>query len=257
MDGPNSSRMAAASLLTFGSMRIVVAGMFDGIAAPFLVYHGAAISSSLCGGCDPVAHIGRQDVEHVADAAPAHAVRELSRDRAPGGAGIGRHEGPAPLEPGEVGIEALRRHAPERLHEGAEERMDGVDPVDGPLRAVLGIIGRMRGDLELREDVGIGRGLVSRHDGTGHDAAPQHVRDAPPRWDASPRDLEERLARVVHAGHNADLLARQPALVDLLAAMSGGARHRERPLGVVALERLWEIGLVELAAAVPLDLERG
>lgn len=128
---------------------------------------------------------------------------------------------------------------------------------DGPLGAVLGTIGRVRGDLELREDVGIGRGLVSRHDGAGHDAAPQHVHGAPPRRDASPRDLEERLVRVVHAVHDADLLARQPALVDLLAAMSGGARYPERPLGVVALERLWEIGLVELAAAAPLDLERG
>lgn len=30
MDRPSSSRMAVASLLTSGSMRIVVAGMFDG-----------------------------------------------------------------------------------------------------------------------------------------------------------------------------------------------------------------------------------
>ena len=63
-------------------------------------------------------------------AAPAYAVRELPRDRALGGAGVGRHEGPAPPEPGEVGAQVLRRHAPERLYEGAEERMDGVDPVD-------------------------------------------------------------------------------------------------------------------------------
>ena len=246
-----------ASFLTSGSMRIVVAGMFDGMVAPFLVYRGAAILSPLCDGCDPVVHIGRVDVEHVADAAPAYAVRELSRDRALGGAGIRRHEGPAPLEPGEVGVEVFRRHAPERLHEGAEERMDGVDSVDGPLGAVLGIVGRMRGDLELGEDVDIGGGLVRRHDGAGHDAAPQHVHGALLRQDAPPRDLEKRLVRVVHAGHDADLLARQPALAYLLAAMPGGARHRERPLRVVALERLGEIGLVELAAAAPLDLERG
>lgn len=42
----------------------------------------------------------------------------------------------------------------------------------------------------------------------------------------------------------------------LLAAMSGG-RYRECLLRVVALERLGEIGLVEFAAAAPLDLERG
>ena len=43
----------------------------------------------------------------------------------------------------------------------------------------------------------------------------------------------------------------------LLAAMAGGPRHRERPLRMVALERLGEIGLVEFAATAPLDLERG
>ena len=130
--------MAVASLLTSGSMRIVVAGMFDGMASPLLVYRGATILPPLCGGRGPVVHVGRLHVEHVADAAPADAVRELPRDRAPGRAGIGRHEGPAPPEPGEVGVEVLRRHAPERLHEGAEERVDGVDPVDGPPGAVQG-----------------------------------------------------------------------------------------------------------------------
>ena len=30
--------------------------------------------------------------------------------------------------------------------------MDGVDPVDGPPGAVLGVVGRVRGDLELGED---------------------------------------------------------------------------------------------------------
>lgn len=121
-----------ASLLTSGSIRIVVAGMFDGMAAPLLMYRCATILPPLRGGRGPVVHIGRPDVEHVADAAPAYAVRELPRDRALGGAGIGRNEGPAPAEPVEVGAEVLRRHAPERLHEGAEERMDGVDPVDDP-----------------------------------------------------------------------------------------------------------------------------
>ena len=160
MDRPSSSRMAVASFLASGSIRIVVAGIFDGMAAPFLVYRDATILLSLCGGFGPVVHLGRQDVEHIMDAAPAHAVGELSRDRALGGAGIGRHEGPAPLEPSEVGAEVLRRHALKRLHEGIEERMDGVDPVDGPLGRVLGIVGRVCVDLELREDVDIGGRLV-------------------------------------------------------------------------------------------------
>ena len=91
MDRPSSSRMAVASFLASGSIRVVVAGMFDGMAAPFLVYRDATILPSLCGGFGPVVHVGRQDVEHITDAAPAHAVGELSRNRALGGAGIGRH----------------------------------------------------------------------------------------------------------------------------------------------------------------------
>lgn len=219
--------MAVASFLASGSIRIVVAGIFDGMAAPFLVYRDATILLSLCGGFGPVVHLGRQDVEHIMDAAPAHAVGELSRDRALGGAGIGRHEGPAPLEPSEVGAEVLRRHALKRLHEGIEERMDGVDPVDGPLGRVLGIVGRVCVDLELREDVDIGGRLVRRYDGSGRDAVPQHVHGAFPRQDASSRDLEKRLVRVVHAGHDADLLARQSAPVHLLATMSGVTWHRK------------------------------
>lgn len=194
-------------LLASGSIRIVVAGMFDGMASPLLVYRDATILPSLCGGFGPVVHVGRQDVEQITDAAPAHAVGELSRDRALGGAGIGRHEGSAPLEPGEVRAEVLRRHALKRLHEGIEERMDGVDPVDGPLGTVLGIVGRVCGDLEFREDVDIGGRLVRRHDGSGRDAVAQRVYGAFPRQDVSSRDLEKRLVRVVHAGHDADLLA--------------------------------------------------
>lgn len=97
-----------ASLLTSGSMRTVVAGMLDGMAEPLLVYLVASILPPLRGRRGPVVHVGRPDVEHVADAAPAGPVRELSRDRALGGAGVGRHEGPAPPEPGEVGAEVLR-----------------------------------------------------------------------------------------------------------------------------------------------------
>lgn len=126
-----------------------------------------------------------------------------------------------------------------------------------PPGAVLGVVGRVRGDLELGEDADAGGRPVGRDDRAGRDAAPRRVHGAPPRKGAPPRDLEERLVRVVHAGHDADPLARQPAPVHLLAAVPGGARHRERPLRVVTLERLGEVGLVELAAAAPLDPERG
>lgn len=105
--------------------------------------------------------------------------------------------------------------------------MDGVDPIDGPLGTVLGIVDRVCGDLEFREDVDIGGRLVRRHDGSGRDAVPQHVHSAFPRQDASSRDLEKRLVRVIHAGQDADLLARQSAPVYLLAAMSGGTWHRK------------------------------
>lgn len=67
--------MAAVSLLTSGSMRTVVAGMFDGMASPLLVYRGATILPPLRGGRGPVVHVGRLHVEHVAGAAPAHGVR--------------------------------------------------------------------------------------------------------------------------------------------------------------------------------------
>lgn len=69
MDGPSSSRMAVASFLTSGSMRIVVAGMFGGMASPLLVHRGATILPPLRGGRGPVVHVGRLHVEHVADAA--------------------------------------------------------------------------------------------------------------------------------------------------------------------------------------------
>ena len=42
-----------------------------------------------------------------------------------------RRKGSAPAEPVEIGAEALAGHAPEAGHERAEERVDGVDAVDG------------------------------------------------------------------------------------------------------------------------------
>lgn len=246
-----------ASLLTSGSMRIVVAGVFDGMAAPFLVYRGATILPSLCGRRGPVVHVGRLHVEHVADAGRAGAVRELSRDRALGGAVIGRHKGPAPPEPGEVGAEVLRRHAPERLHEGAEERMDGVDAVDGALRAVLGIIGLMRGDLQVMQHVGICGDLVRGDDPARADTAAKGLRRALARDHTSPRDLEEGGVRVADARHYANLLAGESALVDLLAAMARSSRQGEGSLGMVALEGLGEVRLIEFAGLSPPDVELG
>lgn len=96
-----------------------------------------------------------------------------------------------------------------------------------PPGSVLGVVGRVRGDLELGEDADAGGRPVGRDDRAGRDAAPRRVHGAPPRKGAPPRDLEERLVRVVHAGHDADLLARQSAPVHLLATMSGVTWHRK------------------------------
>lgn len=114
-----------APLFTSGSMRIVVAGMFDGMAAPFLVYRGATILPPLCSGRGPVVHIWRRNVEHVADASRAEAVGELAGDRGLRRAGVGRHESAAPAEPVELGAEVLGGHAPKARHERIEKRMDG------------------------------------------------------------------------------------------------------------------------------------
>lgn len=219
--------MTVASFLTSGSIRIVVAGMFDGMVVPFLVYHGATILSSLCGGCDPVVHIGRQYVEHVADAGRAGAVGELTGDRGLRGAGVGRHEGAAPAEPVEVGGEVLGGYALEACHERFEERMDGIDAVDGALRAVLGVIGLMRGDLQVVQHVDVCGRLVRGDDRARADAPAQGLRRALARDNAAPRDLEEGGVRVADARHDADLLAGEAAPADLLAAVASLSRQDE------------------------------
>ena len=190
-----------------------MAGMFDGMAAPFLVYRGATFLPPLCDGRGPVVHIGRRDVEHVADASRAGAVGELVGNRGPRRAGVGRHEGAAQAEPVEVGAEALGGHAPEARDERIEERMDGVDPVDGVPGAVLGVVCLVRGDPELREDVEVGGLPVDRDDGARRDAAPQRVHGAPPRQGAPLSDLEKYLVRV-------DRATRRPS--------SGGAACSQR-----------------------------
>ena len=108
----------------------------------------------------PVVHEGRLEAEHVADAGRAGAVGELAGDRGLRRARTRRHEGAAPAEPVEVGSQVLGGHSLEAGHERAEERMDGVDAVDGALRAVLGIIGFMRGDLQVAQHVDVRGRLV-------------------------------------------------------------------------------------------------
>lgn len=92
----------------------------------------------------------------------------------------------------------LGGHAPEASDERIEERMDGVDPVDGAPGAVLGVVCLVRGDPELREDVEAGGLPVGRDNRAGRDEAPQRVHGAPPRQGAPPSDLEKYLVRVVH-----------------------------------------------------------
>ena len=82
MDRPSSSRMAVASFLTSGSMRIVVACMFDGMASPLLVNRGATILPPLCGGRGPVVDVGR--LLHT----PCASCRATVRSAAPGSAAM-------------------------------------------------------------------------------------------------------------------------------------------------------------------------
>lgn len=133
--------------------------------------------------------------------------------------------------------------------------MDGVDAVDRPLRAVLGVVGLMRGDLQVAQYVDVCGRLV-RGDGRARaDAVAEGLRRAPARDRAAPRDLEEGGVRVADARHDADLLAGEAAPADLLAAMARLPRQGEGALGVVALEGLGEVRLVELAGAAPPDAE--
>ena len=68
--------------------------------------------------------------------------------------------------------------------------MDGVDPVDGPPGAVLGVVGRVRGDLELGEDADVGGRPVGRDDRAGRDAAPSASMARP--LDRAPRPVTSR-----------------------------------------------------------------
>lgn len=124
----------------------------------------------------------------------------------------------------------LGGHALEAGHERIEERVDGVDAVDGALRAVLGIIGLMRGDLQVVQHVDVCGRLVRGDDRARADTVAKCLRCSLARDHAAPRDLEEGGVRVADARHDADLLAGKAALVDLLAAMAGLSRQREGTL---------------------------
>ena len=175
----------------------------------------------------PVVHEGRLEAEHAADAGRAGAVGELAGDRGLRRARARRHEGAAPAEPVEVGPQVLGGHALEACHERVEERMDGVDAVDGALRAVLGVVGLMRGDLQVAQRVDVCGRLVRGDDRARADAVAKGLRRTLARDHAASRDLEEGGVRVADARHDADLLAGEAALVDLLAAVASLSRQGE------------------------------
>ena len=133
--------------------------------------------------------------------------------------------------------------------------MDGVDAVDGAPRAVLGVVGLMRGDLQVAQHVDVCGRLVRGDDRARADTVAEGLRRALARDRAAPRDLEEGGARVADARHDADLLAGEAAPADLLAAVARLPRQGEGALGMVALEGLGEVRLVELAGAAPPDAE--
>lgn len=205
----------------------------------------------------PIVHIRRLHVEQVADANSAGASCELACDRRLRHAGACRHEGAAPAEPVEVDGEVLGGNALETRHERIEERVDGVDAFDRASRPALGAVGLMGSDVELGQHVNVGMSLVGGDDRAGADSAAQGVHGALFREVAAPRHLEEHGIGVAHPRHDADLLARQPSLVDLLAAAMGFPRHPEGALGAIALERLGEVCLVKLARASFPDVEPG
>lgn len=108
--------------------------------------------------------------------------------------------------------------------------MDGVDTVDGAPRAVLGVIGLMRGDLQVAQHVDVCGRLVRGNDRARADTAAKGLRRTLARDHAAPRDLEEGGVRVADARHDADLLAGEAALVDLLAAVASPSRQGEGAL---------------------------
>lgn len=108
--------------------------------------------------------------------------------------------------------------------------MDGVDAVDGALRAVLGVIGLMRGDLQVAQYIDVCGRLVRGNDRARADTVAKGFRRTLARDHAAPRDLKEGGVRVADARHDADLLAGEAALVDLFAAVASLSRQGEGAL---------------------------
>ena len=133
--------------------------------------------------------------------------------------------------------------------------MHGVYAVDRPLRAVLGVVGLVGGHAQLLQRPPVGAGLVGGHDRALVHAAAQHLHGPRSGEHAAARHGEEQVSRVAHAGHHAYLLGGEPPLAHLARAVAARAGQREVPLGVVALEGLGEVRLVELAAHAVADRE--
>lgn len=213
--------------------------------------------SGLCRPQDPVVHIWRKDVEHVADAGRAGAIDELTGDRVLRHAEVDRHESVAPAEPVEAGADALGGYALEACRERIEERMEGVDAADSALRAVSGIIRLMQGNLQVVLQVDACGCLDRGDDRARADTAAKGFLRAIARDHTSPRDVEEDGVLIADAHYCANQLAGEAALVKLLATMACLSRQGKGALGMVALEGLGEVCLIELAGLPLPDMELG
>lgn len=162
-------------------------------------------------------------------------------------------ERPAPQEPGEVFAEALGRDAAEAGQEPVQLRVEGVHAVDlvrtGDRAAVL--------HAQLLHGAGIGGRLVGEGEGAPVDLAVERGEHAALRDRAAAGQLQERGTGVVHPAHDADLLARKPALRCRSAPVARGSGKGELALGVVALEALAEVRLIELHGCAGLRTELG
>ncbi len=151
---------------------------------------------------------------------PVHAVANLAADDAPllGGSALERF---GPLEPCEVGLEMLRRHALETVYEVLETGVQAVYAVDG----MLGRVRTLRCRSETLEDGGVGTGPIGDDESALADSPVQHLVGAFLAEHAATGHHEEGHAHIVDAGDDAHLLLVQAALRILPAALAGGAQH--------------------------------
>jgi len=149
----------------------------------------------------------------------------------------------------------LGGHAPVAGHESVKGGVERVHVVDGPPGAVPGAVGVVRRSGKLPQSGRVRAGPVRGHDCAVLNPAAQAGERALGGEGAAAGHVEEGLAGVVHAGHDADLLLGEAALAALPAAMVRPPRKLEGTPPVVALEGLGEVGLVQLAAAALRDRE--